>query len=247
MALMYSIIVPAYNEEDFLPATLERLQSIMAKLPVSGEIIVTDNNSTDRTAEIAREHGARVVFEEHQQISRSRNAGGRASEAAYLFFVDADTLITDELFAESLQLLDTGRVCGGGAIAGFDGGLKSGPAKLFLRLWNWLSRSLRWACGAYVFCRREAFVDVGGFSEKVYASEEIFFSSAVKKWGKPRGQTFEIVQTPIETSSRKLDWFGTLGLLLQMGVIIFCPFLLFTRWGCRSWYRHPPSGKGSDQ
>ncbi len=54
MVTDYSIIIPAYNEEALLANTLAVLQKSMAKIPLSGEIIVTDNNSTDRTPEIAR-------------------------------------------------------------------------------------------------------------------------------------------------------------------------------------------------
>jgi glycosyltransferase involved in cell wall biosynthesis len=111
----YSIIVPAYNEADFIGATLDRLQAIMAdNSEWDGELIVTDNNSTDNTAEIANAHGATVVFEAHRQISWSRNAGGRAASGRFLFFVDADTLISPELFRHSLEQLRGGACCGGG-------------------------------------------------------------------------------------------------------------------------------------
>ncbi|UCD30686.1 MAG: glycosyltransferase, partial [Planctomycetota bacterium] len=45
----YSVIIPAYNEEAFLPQTLKALQTAMAALTMKGEIIVVDNNSTDKT------------------------------------------------------------------------------------------------------------------------------------------------------------------------------------------------------
>ena len=77
----FSIIIPAFDEEAFLPATLSILKAAMNSVAESGEVIVADNNSTDRTAEIAREHGARVVFEPENQIARARNAGARAASA----------------------------------------------------------------------------------------------------------------------------------------------------------------------
>jgi glycosyltransferase involved in cell wall biosynthesis len=84
----YSIIIPAYNEEDYLPHTLEHLiRAMKAFIRYKGEIIVTDNNSTDSTASIAKKYGARVVFEGHRQISRSRNTGAKAAHGKYLIFV----------------------------------------------------------------------------------------------------------------------------------------------------------------
>ena len=74
-----SVIIPAYNEEKFLGATLENVEEAVReyhkKHPCPVEVIVVNNNSTDRTEEIAREHGARVVFEGKNQIAASRNAG----------------------------------------------------------------------------------------------------------------------------------------------------------------------------
>ena len=77
--LDYSIVVPAYNEEKLLPATLRTLRQAMngASSERQGEIIVVDNNSTDTTADIARQAGVRVVFEPINRISRARNAGAR--------------------------------------------------------------------------------------------------------------------------------------------------------------------------
>ena len=75
----YSIIIPAYNEEEYLPRTFTSLKKAMNALNgFNGEVVVTDNNSTDRTAAIAEESGARVVFEEHRQIARARNTGAVA-------------------------------------------------------------------------------------------------------------------------------------------------------------------------
>ncbi|MCK4423440.1 MAG: glycosyltransferase, partial [Candidatus Omnitrophica bacterium] len=72
MAVDYSVIIPAYNEEKYLPGTLAGLKESMDALPgLCGEIIVVNNNSTDRTAVIAEKSGARVIFEEHRQIARA--------------------------------------------------------------------------------------------------------------------------------------------------------------------------------
>ena len=76
-----SVIIPAYNEEAYLPATLASINEAAATLTVSSgvrvEILVVDNNSTDATATVARAAGAAVVREPKQGIARARNAGAR--------------------------------------------------------------------------------------------------------------------------------------------------------------------------
>ncbi len=237
--LDYSIIVPAFDEEELLPATLTRLGEAMARLPdFSGEIIVTDNNSHDRTAEIAGESGAKVVFEEHQQIARARNVGAAASRGRYLIFVDADTLPSDELLAETLKTLESGLHCGGGAFPAFDSEPTRAAARL-MAVWRWFSRTFSWAAGSYLFCLREAFDDVGGFDERFYASEELHLSGSLKKWGKPRKMTMKILDLPLVTSDRKLQWF-TVGQALRIMIsLTFRPWRLRTREGCRFWYERP--------
>lgn len=68
----YSVIIPAFNEETYLPKTLSILKEAMSCIKENGEIIVVDNNSTDSTYEIAKEHGVNVVREPINQISRAR-------------------------------------------------------------------------------------------------------------------------------------------------------------------------------
>src|SRR5437667_4737779 len=78
------------------------------------ELIVCDNNSTDRTAQIARAAGARVVFEPVNQISRARNAGAAHATGDWLIFVDADSYPSDSLIAEVAEEIETGNCLAGG-------------------------------------------------------------------------------------------------------------------------------------
>lgn len=238
----FSIVIPAYNEEMCLPDTLKHLNRIVEEIPQNGEVIVANNNSTDRTGEIAKEFGAVVVFEGHRQIACSRNAGAKISRADYLFFVDADTSINKNILKASLNLLEKGSVCGGGALARFAPGSSNDRLmELLVTLWDFLSRTFKWACGAYIFCRRDAFNDIGGFDQRFYASEEIHFSRSLKKWGKKHKKQFVILDQYIETSPRKLQWFG-IWRLLQMNLpVMLFPYLLRSRRFCRMWYARPQS------
>lgn len=238
MHLDYSIIIPAYNEEQWLPQTLDALHQAMSEIALSGEIIVVDNNSSDNTAGIAAQGGARVAFEPINQISRARNSGARIAQGKYLVFVDADTLISGELLQRAMDNL-AGNCCGGGVRVTFDE-VEGIAARAGLAFWNGVSRRLRWAAGCFVYARREAFEAVGGFSEQVYASEEIWFSRALRRWGIKRQLEFCIIDEYAAISSgRKLQWFSIwqqLGLLLMC---LFLPFFVHYKKLCGFWYTRP--------
>lgn len=234
----YSIVVPAYNEAPLLPATLASLGRAMDGLRWRGEIVVCDNASTDGTAELARAGGARVVFEPVRQIARARNAGARAARGRFLVFVDADTLVPRPLLPRALEALASGAACGGGAAVEMEG-VSAGLAGHMVALWNGVSRGRRLAAGSFVFCLREAFFDVGGFSERVYASEEIWLSRALKRWGRSRGLGFPILDPAVVTSGRKARWYPAPVMLAVMLGFLLCPWLVRSRRYCWLWYRRP--------
>jgi glycosyltransferase involved in cell wall biosynthesis len=203
----YSIIVPAYNEENFLGATLASLGRAMQGCPGRGEMIVVDNASTDATRAIALQMGARVIHEPHRQIARARNAGAAAARGHWLVFVDADTTVPPRTLRSALEMLESGRFVAGGARVQFDRRCAL-DVRLSLCGWMVLSRFFRWAAGAFVFTRRDAFEAVGGFDQRYYAGEEIHLSRALRLWGSPRGLRFGILGEPVYTSYRKMDWFS---------------------------------------
>src|SRR5690348_3708734 len=87
-----SIVVPAYNEEKMLPLSLGAIRKALEAFDAIGwqtEVIVCNNNSTDRTAEVSQENGAKVVFEPVNQIARARNRGASEATGDWLIFVDA--------------------------------------------------------------------------------------------------------------------------------------------------------------
>jgi len=237
----YSLIIPAYNEAAVLPETLaaarEAMAGVEASIDLRGELIVVDNNSSDDTAAVARAHGARVVFEGHNQISRARNAGGRAAQGGYLVFLDADTLIDADLLGAALQALDHDGSVGGGARVAFDRE-EVWPARLTLGAWNLYSRVMREAAGCFIFCTAEVFHEVEGFSERLYASEELWFSKAIKRRGKPQGKTMVIIQEHAAiTSARKAD--RPLHTAVTLALMLLFPPAVFFRRLCGFWYRRP--------
>lgn len=236
-----SIVIPAFNEEAFLPATLERLSRLTAALDVPCEVVVVDNNSTDRTADAARAAGARVVFEPVNQISRARNAGAKAARGRFLLFLDADSHPPLELVREAVGRLTRNEACGGGAVVLPD---KPFPPQVKPLVDSWNRISVKWnlAAGCFVFCRRDAFEAVGGFDLGVFAGEEIWLSRRLKKWGRQHGLPFQVIpDPPVITSARKGEWFSVPQLALQMLLLLAFPLATRSRRLCWMWYRRPPA------
>jgi glycosyltransferase involved in cell wall biosynthesis len=234
-----SVVVPAYNEERLLGESLGAIRHALEAFQGAGwdaELIVCDNNSTDRTAEIARAEGAAVVFEPLNQIARARNTGARAATGEWLIFVDADSTPSVPLFQETRAKIEEGQCVAGGATVAYD----TAPAwaKLAIASWNRLSRLARWAAGSFIFCEAAAFREAGGFNEALYASEEVDLFRRLKRLARARGRTIEILHRhPLRTSERKLRLY-TPGDFLSFLVktALTGGRTLRTRDDCKVWY-----------
>ena len=228
-----SVVVPAFNEERLLAATLANLKQVV---PRPFELIVCDNNSTDRTAEIARAAGATVVFEPVNQISRARNRGAAAATGEWLLFVDADSLPGKELLSEALREIAAQRCLAGGATVEFES--RELLVRFWLALWNATSRLMRWAAGSFIFCEAASFREVGGFSEALYASEELDLFRRLKRLARKRGRSIVILHRhPLLTSDRKVRlyrWSEHLGFLLR--TFATGGRTLRRREDCKVWY-----------
>ncbi|MGR8949039.1 MAG: glycosyltransferase [Gammaproteobacteria bacterium] len=241
----YSLIVPAFNEAEYLTETLDSLARaigvVAAEHGFQGEVIVVDNNSTDGTSEVAGGHPLaadclRVVFEPINQISKARNVGASVACSQNLIFVDADTSIEPVLIVDALHSLNSAAV-GGGARIKIDVAHRGG--EFATGVWNKFAGFAKYAAGCFLFCRKDAFDAVGGFSEKVYASEEIWLTRALKKWGKANGLHFVVLDDYVITSGRKLAWLSTFAMVKQVAVITLFPFALKYKRFCGAWYQRP--------
>jgi glycosyltransferase involved in cell wall biosynthesis len=200
-----SVVIPAFNEERVLGKTLGAIRHAMAafdEVGWSSELIVCDNNSTDRTAAIATEAGALVVFEPVNQISRARNAAAARAAGDWLIFVDADSIPSRELFADVVRTIGRTRCVAGGSTVRLD--FSPFAATAIVSIWNAISRTMRWMAGSFIFCEAAAFRELGGFSLELYAAEEIDLSKRLKRLAHRRRRSVVILHDhPILTSGRK--------------------------------------------
>jgi glycosyltransferase involved in cell wall biosynthesis len=205
-AVKISIIVPAFNEERLLGASLAQIKAAavaLTKLGWETELIVCDNNSTDRTAEIARTAGAKVVFDPVNQIARARNAGAAASTGDWLVFVDADSHPSAELFADVAEQIQSGKCLAGGVTVRLDE--RHFWADCVTQLWNFASRSRKLLAGSFIFIETAVFREVGGFSRELFVAEELELSKRLKQYARGQGRGIVILHRhPLITSARKM-------------------------------------------
>ena len=201
-----SIVLPAFNEEKLIAASLQTVHAARAAFTALGwdsEVVVCDNNSTDLTGDLARAGGAKVVFEPVNQIARARNTGAAGATGDWLIFVDADSHVNRELFADVAEVIRDGRHLAGGSTIQID----HAPwwAGFFLHSWTVISRCAHWAAGSFVFVEAAAFRAVGGFNQALYATEEIDLSQRLNHLARQRKLKPLRVLTrhPIVTSGRK--------------------------------------------
>lgn len=194
---MISFVIPAHNEEALIGATLDSIQQSATEVGEPFEVIVVDDASTDRTAEIARDRGATVVPVNHRQIAATRNSGAAVARGEWLIFVDGDTVINTPLLQATVDALSGGAIGGGCRIA-FEGDAPwswRAAVKLFGPMYHWMQL----AAGCYLFVQRGAFEEVGGFDSRLYASEEVVLSRSLRQLGR-----FVILRERVTTSGRKL-------------------------------------------
>jgi len=205
-----SVIVPAFNEEKLLGASLAEIKTAAAAFTARGwefELVVCDNNSTDRTGEIARAAGAKVVFEPFNQIGRARNTGAAAATGDWFIFVDADSHPSRELFDDVAGEIQSGQTLAGGATVQLDE--KVFAANLVTQGWNLTSRLKKWLAGSFIFIGAAAFRELGGFDPEIFAAEELELSQRLKKIARERGKKITILHRhPLKTSARKLKLYS---------------------------------------
>lgn len=201
-----SVIIPARNEEKTLPRSVAAIRSSAELAGARVEIVVVVNRCSDNTEKIAQELGCTVVHAEEKNLAMIRNRGARACTGEILITVDADSLVSSNMFTIILEKLSSTSCIGGGVLILPDrwslGILATGLLILPLVLWYQVS------CGLF-FVRRQDFFAIGGFNEEMSSVEDIDFARRLKAYGKRSGRYYaNLFRACIVTSARKFDHFG---------------------------------------
>jgi glycosyltransferase involved in cell wall biosynthesis len=207
--MRFSVVIPAYNEEKYLPRLLASIDVARAKYSGGAdqiEVIVADNDSTDATAQVATSHGARVVHVAMRRIAAARNGGARVARGEILCFIDADSAIDQQTFNAIDRVMNTGKYVWGVT------GARMERTSFALFLTYCVGMMMVLISGLDMglsFCRREDFECVGGYDESRLYAEDVLFPLALRRLGRERGQ--RLVRLPhvkALASTRKFDQFG---------------------------------------
>jgi len=231
----FSVIVPAFNEEAYLPRCLTAIRKAEEKLGEPVEIVVGDNLSTDGTARVAAEFGARVVTVEKRCISAVRNQAAAAATGKYLVFNDADNQAMEDVLVEIAKVLDSGKYVGGGVLnAPYE------RSSFGLNLTQFcITANLR-RCGLSMFLfymPAETFRELGGFDESLLANEDMDFAQRLKRFGKERGLRFSnLTRSGVVLSARKFDEYGDWA-VVRHPILFVKAFMNHPETAYEIWYR----------
>lgn len=204
--MKFSILIPARNEEAFLPTCLASIAEASKNVTGGVQTVVCVNRCTDRTEQIARDFGATIVHDDSKNLSMIRNAAARAATGEILLTIDADSAMSPNMLALIEEKLATGRYVGGGVLilpSRYSLGIVlTGIMLLPLAAWYRVSAGLFW-------CYKRDFDAIGGFDESYITIEDVDFARRLKAHGKKTGRRFaHLFRAHITTSTRKFDRFG---------------------------------------
>ena len=199
-----TIVVPTLNEERRIAKLLAMLERQTLK---DYEVIVGDANSTDRTREIAKAHGARIVPGGHQAVGR--NNGAHVAKADVVLFLDAD-VVFDNKFLENCYN-DFVRLGLDMACCYFDIRPLSLKMKIIYTMWNsskFVRRKTKTADGEgqVIWMRRSAFNKVGGFDVRLKIAEDVdLIHRTIAK-----GYKYDVLNYKFVPSTRRYEKVGML-------------------------------------
>jgi rSAM/selenodomain-associated transferase 2 len=184
-----SVIIPTLNEELMIKETFKRLGKAI-------EIIVVDGGSNDKTREIAKTLGAKVIISAKKGRALQMNLGGKIAKGDILLFLHADTLLPPDYQELIINTLSESNVIAGAFQLKIEGQEKS--LRLVEKLVNWRSRFFSLPYGDQgIFLKASVFEDLSGFPE-LPIMEDFELIQRLKKRGK-----IAIVSSAVVTSGRR--------------------------------------------
>lgn len=217
----FSFVIPAYNEQAYLGDTIDKINSIFQLInpELNYEIIVCDNNSTDKTSEIAKAKQCQLVHCAERSIAKTRNTGAKIAQGEWIIFLDADSYPGENLIKTIITLEKSGQFIGFGACVKVIGGKKW--FRFALESKNWSMKTFNWCLGGFICCRKDAYIDIGGFDETIYAFEEEYFIKKLKRKAKEIKLKFTVLDSYFYTSGRKSETVSFIDFIKLSGNIWF--------------------------
>jgi len=217
---MLSIIIPTYNEENYIEFLL---RSIQAQSYKDYEVIVADANSKDRTRELAAQNGVLVVDGGMPAVGRNR--GAAVAKGDILLFLDADVVLPDPWFLQGTVAEFEKRKLGV-ATCMADPMSKNKTDKVFHEVFNYFmlvtAATAPHAPGFCIFARKSVHDKIGGFDEEIKLAEDHDYAKRAAKAGK-----FGVLKSyRIPVSVRRFDRDGRLNIAVKF---LLCELYMQTR------------------
>lgn len=206
---LITIVIPSYNEEDYIYNTLQSIsyQKFEGRLTV----IIADGNSTDGTlSEItrARNHfsNLKIRLIKGGTVSVGRNRGAALVKTPYIIFIDADSILTpDDIFTETLRYANTHSI-----ITTKQTSLSPNwKSQLLWTTFNAIRKIMpeSFSTGCYFFIHANIFRKLGGFDETLTNSEDFWLSKQIPK------KYFKIIDRYVKQDDRRFKKMGYLNFI----------------------------------
>jgi rSAM/selenodomain-associated transferase 2 len=191
---LLSVVIPALNEAEALPAVI----TAAGRSDIPFEVIVVDASSSDDTAGAAEAAGGRVISSARRQRAHQLNLGARHARGAILLFLHADTLLPPGALEKIVDALKSREVVGGAFGRHYSS--DSPWLRLTCCLAGWRNRTIGWHLGDQaMFVRRGIFFQIGGFRD-VERFEDLDFSRRLKGCG-----SIVTLLPPVISSARRFE------------------------------------------
>jgi rSAM/selenodomain-associated transferase 2 len=202
----FSVIVPVFNEASLIRPFLQHLRD---RAP-EAEIIVADGGSTDGTADLASGFCDQIVVSERNRAIQM-NFGARVAHGDILWFVHVDAEVPQGCLAEIERLMNDPGVAGGYFRIRLP---RDAVYRLTDTFAHYAGILLQMRCGDHgLFCRRTAFLDIGGFPE-LPLMEDVEFFRLLRRRGRVSYSHKRILASP-----RRYESMGRIRLTLAYGFI----------------------------
>ncbi len=206
---MLSIIIPTLNEETYLPKLLESIRKQSFK---DYEIIVADNDSKDKTRQIAKKYKCKIV--NGGLPPKARNNGAKAAKGDILFFIDADCNIKNNFLQRAMNEIRKRKLdvatC---FVWPLSDDILNNVQFCIYNLWIY-SMQLFYAnaSGHGIFCKKGIHKKINGFDENIKLSEDMDYAKRASRFGKFRILT----SVNVFTSVRRFEEEGRLKVGLKL-------------------------------
>jgi glycosyltransferase involved in cell wall biosynthesis len=222
-----TIVIPTKNEERHLPRLLKSIKEQSVE-PL--EIILADANSADRTLEIAKEYGVKIV--EGGSPSEGRNRGAELATGDVIIFMDADTY-----FIEDNDLIDIYNKFKQQnydiASCYFKSDDKTKATQGLLNFLKWFgtrryNKILKWDFGAFLIVKKDPFQRVNGFDERVQVMEDVSIIRKFNRLGYSQGLIRRRIGITLSLKKREKN--HLISLKRFLGVLVGYVSVVLSSW-----------------